>query len=284
MVLSYLVGPDDLPNVEKRVGLYINVAPLHSVMQPGSTIDVWLQNLQLEQVASRLYQYTPLSDIQAWTGVKGDFFDTLMVFENYPVSKVIASEKWSLQVEKVRVLEQTNYPLTIIIVASGEKISIHFSYNTRLLSGEYIQEISGHFENVLSQVIANADRTLSEIKLTSAAEEKQLLENFNGKTVNYPTEKSIIDLFETQVAKTPGAAALLFEEESMSFDTLNKKANQFAHYLLSKGAKKETLIPICIDRGMDMLVAILAVLKQVQPMYQLIPSTLQKELILCLKM
>ncbi|MEO6221367.1 MAG: condensation domain-containing protein, partial [Ginsengibacter sp.] len=78
--------PDDLPGVENRVGLYINTLPLHSNIQEEKSVVEWLQNLQAEQVNSRNYQYTPLQTIQSWTGVKGDLFDSILVFENYPVS------------------------------------------------------------------------------------------------------------------------------------------------------------------------------------------------------
>ena len=112
--------PDDLPGVERRVGMYINTLPLHASLSPGQATVSWLQNLQNAQVASRQFQHTPLQNIQSWTGIKGDFFDTLLVFENYPVSKLVNARAWSLQVENVRIHEQTNYPLSIIIGSSEE--------------------------------------------------------------------------------------------------------------------------------------------------------------------
>ncbi|MGI8633764.1 MAG: condensation domain-containing protein, partial [Segetibacter sp.] len=137
--------PDVLTNVEKRVGLYINTLPLHSNISEDQEILSWLQRMQDEQVASRRYEHTPLHQIQALTGVNGDLFDSLLVFENYPVSKVVGAREWSLQVENVQVNEQTNYPLTIII-SSSDQITVQFTYNTGLLSEAYAKEILGHFE------------------------------------------------------------------------------------------------------------------------------------------
>ena len=93
--------PDDLPGMEKRVGMYINTLPLRSRISNEQQTVKWLQGLQQDQVSSRDYQHTALHEIQGWTGVQGDLFDSLLVFENYPVSKVVSSRKWSLQVENV---------------------------------------------------------------------------------------------------------------------------------------------------------------------------------------
>jgi non-ribosomal peptide synthetase component F len=144
-------GPDDFPGVERRVGLYINTLPLQASIKLDQPVIDWLQQLQAEQVASRRYQHTALNDIQRWTGVPGDLFDSLLVFENYPVSKVISSKTWSLQIEDVRVHDPTNYPITILI-NSSEQIKVSFYYNTSLLDEGYVKNILGHFEHVLLQL------------------------------------------------------------------------------------------------------------------------------------
>ena len=118
-----------------------------------------------------------MSRIQKFAGVQGDLFDTILVFENYPVSEVISSRRWGLRVEGVEMVEQTNYPLTITI-SSSDEIKIGFSYNTTLLNEEYVKEIRDHFEHVLMQVISGQE-SLGEVKLLTKAEEEQLLVEFN---------------------------------------------------------------------------------------------------------
>ncbi|MEO7768162.1 MAG: amino acid adenylation domain-containing protein, partial [Ferruginibacter sp.] len=194
--------PNEITNVEQRVGMFINTLPLHSRFQQEEKIVDWLKEMQGEQVSSRQYQYTPLQDIQRWTGVQGDLFDTLMVFENYPVSKVIASKRWSLNVENLRVNDQTNYPLSILIT-SAQEISVHFSFNASLLTDECIDMIRHHFENTLLQMVANPGVRLNEINILTAAEEHQLLVEFNDTKTDYPADQSCIGLFEQQAEKTP---------------------------------------------------------------------------------
>jgi amino acid adenylation domain-containing protein/non-ribosomal peptide synthase protein (TIGR01720 family) len=252
--------PEDLPGVEQRVGMFINTVPLKAIIRDDEEVAGWLQKLQEEQVASRKYQHTPLHQIQGYTGIHGDLFDTVIVFENYPVSKLITKQQWRLQVDNVQTTEQTNYPLTII-VSSAEEINIRFSYNSGLLEEAYVEQICKHFEHALLQLIANPKAIVNDISLLTKAAENQLLFDFNDTDVNYPKGKSFIDLFEEQVADAPGKIVLVFEDEQISYQELNERSNQLAHLLISKGITKETLIPICVERSTWMILSILGILK-----------------------
>jgi amino acid adenylation domain-containing protein len=88
-----------------------------------------------------------------------------------------------------------------------------------------------------------------------------LLVNFNDTIASYPKQKTIIDLFEEKALQVPDSMALLFEDKQLSYKQLNEKANQLAHYLRSKGVKEETLVPICIERSLEMIIGILGILK-----------------------
>ncbi|MEO7533477.1 MAG: amino acid adenylation domain-containing protein, partial [Ferruginibacter sp.] len=251
--------PDDLPGVEQAVGMYINTLPLRSEIKGAQKIVEWLQVIQDEQVSSRDYQYTPLHQAQQWAGVQGDLFDSLLVFENYPVSKALTTRKWDFRIENVKVHEQTNYPLTIII-GSTDEININFSYNNALLKEEYVQQISRHFENVLMQVTGSEESKVGDIEIITSSEQ-QLLSAFNDTKAIYPAGQTFLNLFEEQAIKTPGAIALKFEEAKLTYKELNERANQLANYLKSKGVTNETLVPNCVERSIEMIVAMLGILK-----------------------
>ena len=93
------------------------------------------------------------------------------------------------------------------------------------------------------------------------AEKHQLLVEFNNTKVDYPLDKTVIDLFEKQVEEHPGDIAIIFDEKHLTYQELNEKSNQLAHYLKSKSVKRETLIPICIERSPEMIIGILGILK-----------------------
>jgi len=252
--------PDDLPGVEQRVGMYINTLPLHSNITGKTGIVEWLQGLQDDQVSSRHHQYTSLHDIQSWMGVKGDLFDSLLVVENYPVSKVIAGGKWSLEVDNVKISEQTNFPLSIFI-AIAEQVSVRFSYNTDLLKEDFVDEISNHFKQVLLQMVQNSTGKLEEIELLTPKEKQQLLVDFNGASQAIPANQSIVDLVEAQAAVTPENIAVVMDDEQITYRELNERSNQLAHHLHSIGVIANTLVPVCIERSVQMVVCMLGILK-----------------------
>ncbi|HEY4326481.1 MAG TPA: amino acid adenylation domain-containing protein [Mucilaginibacter sp.] len=252
--------PDELSDVEHRVGMYINTLPFKAAFSNEQEIVSWLQSLQSEQASSRQYQYTALQDIQGWVGIKGDLFDNILVFENFPVSKLIASREWLLQVTDVQISEQTNYPLTVTI-GIGEELSIDFSYNTDLLNEAYVAAIRDQFEHALLQLTDGSASGLNDIKLLTASQQEQLSNEFNSAETAFPQNKNIIDLFEEQAAGNPTAVAVIFEGQELSYDDLNKRSNQVAYLLRHAGVNAETLVPICIERGLEMIVGILGILK-----------------------
>ena len=253
--------PEDLTGIEKRVGLYINAVPFHTNVQDQKNMINWLQNLQTEQVESRQYQYTALSDIQGWTGIQGDLFDNLLVFDNYPVSKIISSRQWSLQVENPQLHEQNNYPLSIVIISNPDQITIQFLYNTALIHEAYANSLRNHFEHVLLQVASGKCDSIGDLSFLTQAEESQLLFQFNDTAVNYPAHKTVIDIFEEQAQKTPHAIALVFKDAEITYHRLNEHANQLAQYLISKGVKEDIPVPVCIEKSFEMFIGILGILK-----------------------
>jgi amino acid adenylation domain-containing protein/non-ribosomal peptide synthase protein (TIGR01720 family) len=259
--------PEGLAEVERRVGLYINTIPFHTVIEKEKTVSDWLQQLQQQQAASQKFQYTALSNVRTWTGVTGDLFDTLVVFENYPVDEVIASKDWTLQVQGVQSKEHNNYPLSLEIGA-GKVINICFNYNSKLLSGVYVKNISDHFSYLLQQIINTPQCTLGALRLLPATAEKQLKEQFNDTASDYPSDKTITQIFSEQVLQTPLATALVFITEnsgeavlSYSYRELDNCANQLANYLIKAGIRPGSPVPICLDRSDSLVIAILGILK-----------------------
>jgi non-ribosomal peptide synthetase component F len=162
--------PEDLPGVEKRVGMYINTLPLHTTIRQEQPVADWLQDIQQTQLLSREFQHSSLTNIREWTGIKGEFFDTILVFENYPVAKLIAEKQWKLRVEQVQVREDTNYPLCIGIGVADE-VFISFKYNADLLSNTDVMQVRSHFEQVLFSLLQQgaAETGQLEIKMETAA-------------------------------------------------------------------------------------------------------------------
>ncbi|NET13338.1 MAG: amino acid adenylation domain-containing protein, partial [Okeania sp. SIO1H6] len=136
-----------------------------------------------------------------------------------------------------------------------------FEYNTDLFDAETVQRMTQNFQTLLAGIVANPDCPISELPLLTEAEHHQLLVEWNDTAVEYPADKCIHQLFEEQVEKTPDAVAVVFEGEQLTYQQLNAKANQLAHYLQSLGVKPETLVGICVERSLEMVVGLLGILK-----------------------
>ncbi|KIO77620.1 hypothetical protein TH53_08200 [Pedobacter lusitanus] len=252
--------PEELADMEKRVGMYINTLPLHTEINYDAEIIAWLSALQDGQIMSREYGYTALTTIQQWTGVTGDLFDSILVFENYPVGTGGSSGSGKMQVDNVIIKEHNNYPLSIIAAVSDE-IHVLFLYNEEILDEVYVKQLTRHFKQVLLQIISLEKKKIAELQLVEGDDQKQLLHDFNQTFSAYEREYSIISAFSEQVNKTPAAVALVFEGEELTYTELDEYTNQLAHYLIEQGITPGMLIPVSMDRSMEVMIAILAVLK-----------------------
>ena len=240
--------------------MYINTLPFHTKIQRGKKLVPWLQQVQAQQVAARQYQHAPLQDIQSWSGIQGDFVDSLLVFLNYPLAKVLDSQPWKLQVEKVHNHEQNNFPLTVT-VTNAETLGVAFTFNEDLLDAIYIEGVRDHFKQVLLQIAGDETLKVEDLDLLTEKEKETLLDDFNDTAVAEPLHLSIPALFEQQVLATPAATALVFEDRVITYEQLNAKSNQVAHYLRSCKINKGSFVPLCFERGIEMIIAILGTLK-----------------------
>ncbi|NEQ78401.1 MAG: amino acid adenylation domain-containing protein, partial [Okeania sp. SIO2C9] len=143
----------------------------------------------------------------------------------------------------------------------GEEIKGFCAYNRDLFEAETISRMMSHYENLLSAAVETPERPVSQLPLMTEPELDQILVEWNNTKTDYPGDKCIHQLFEEQVEKNPDAVAVVFEEQKLTYCQLNSKANQLAHHLQSLGVKPETLVGICVERSVEMVVGILAILK-----------------------
>uniref|UniRef100_UPI0007822423 non-ribosomal peptide synthetase n=1 Tax=Aquimarina longa TaxID=1080221 RepID=UPI0007822423 len=253
--------PKAIENADQRVGLYINTLPLCTTIDASQKITEWLSDIQLQHTTSREYQYINLSEIQKLNGIKGSLFDSIIVFENFPVSDAVKEQEGILELGAVEAKEQTNYLLTLTI-GLGETLDIKFTYNDVLLSPFYVQSIQGHIKTILEQLTSiPEDSTTSTLQVLTPNENHQIQYDFNNTEVAYPLDKTLLDLINDQVNKTPNAIAVRFEEQQLSYSELEEKSNQLAHHLRSRGVTTESLVGVCLDRSLHMMVSILGILK-----------------------
>ena len=119
----------------------------------------------------------------------------------------------------------------------------------------------GHFEKLLEEITANPRKRIAELPLLSTSEQEQLIVNWNHTEQPYPEDKTISQLIEEQVAKTPDNIAVVYENQQLTYRELDERANQLAHYLQAEGVGPEKLVAVCLDRSLEMMIALLGILK-----------------------
>ncbi|HEU4556898.1 MAG TPA: amino acid adenylation domain-containing protein, partial [Longimicrobium sp.] len=158
-------------------------------------------------------------------------------------------------------LASAKFDLSLELAATPQGLRGGLNYSTDLFERGTAERMLGHLARVLEQVTADADVRLSQLELLGEAERALVVEEWNRTEAEYPGDRCIHELFEAQVARTPGAMAVRFEEASLTYAELNAGANQLAHYLRRRGVGPEVRVGLCLERGVEMIVSILAVLK-----------------------
>ena len=151
--------------------------------------------------------------------------------------------------------------LTFWMTDVGDDLWVEVEYCTDLFAAEMIERMVGHFRVLLQGIVRNPRQRLGEIPLLTAAERQQLLVDWNNTAVQHPYEKCVHQLFEDQAARTPNRVAVAFEGQELTYRELNERANQLANHLRSLGVEPETLVGLCLDRSLELVIGILGILK-----------------------
>ena len=154
------------------------------------------------------------------------------------------------------------YDLTLNVVEAEQGLQLSWEYNTDLFEEQTIERLAGYFELLLAGLVAGPDEDVFSVEMLSDEERHQQLVEWNATHMDYPQDRCIHELFEQQVAINPDAIAVVFEDKQLTYGELNARSNQLARYLIERrGVKPDTLVGLCVERSLDMIVGILGILK-----------------------
>ncbi|MCG8615434.1 MAG: amino acid adenylation domain-containing protein, partial [Desulfobacterales bacterium] len=266
-----------LDGADRMVGLFINTLPLRVKTTHGGDLVSFLTSIQRRQQDNHRYAYASLTDIRNWSSLpKGvDLFNTLMVFENFPVGRHLSPDNdhegsypSSICITDFQGIETTNYPLTLVVVP-GSPVLLRMIYDSRRFTRQDITGMLGHLRQLLKGMIASPQRDISRIPMLTEAEEQQLIRWGNLESDRPGITRSIVDIFEDQAEKTPDRAAVIPEKinrdkvghDPLTYRELNEKANRLAHALIRLGVRKGSLVGLCVHRSPAMIIGMLGILK-----------------------
>lgn len=273
LLLSRYSGEDDVVfgantsgrpvilGMESAVGLFVNTLPVRVRLNEGDSIISWLKKLQTEQAQARQYEYSPLVQIQGWSEIsKGvPLFHSFIAFENYPVDSSLLQGKENLEIDGFSAVNRTNYPLCLI-VAPLVQLQLQINSDRYCFDAATITRMLGHLQTLLEGMVANPEQQLKDVPLLTQTE-RHLCEVEWNNTQEYPSNRCIHQLFEAHVEKTPDAVALTFADQQLTYQELNRRANQLAHHLQKLGVEPEVQVGICVERSLEMVIGLLGILK-----------------------
>jgi amino acid adenylation domain-containing protein/non-ribosomal peptide synthase protein (TIGR01720 family) len=253
--------PTELAGSENMIGLFINTLPVRVHVTDESVL-TWLKRLQEEQAEASQYVYSSLAQVQGWCELpRGTaLFENLMVFENYPFDASLEQQSGSLDITSARNAGSTDYPLTLVVVP-GDEVVIRLLFDSHRFSRTMITRMLVHLENLMRGVAGDVQQSLSQLSLLTEAEEHTALIEWNDTRAEYPADKCFHHLFEQQVSQSPNALAVSYEQERLTYEDLNTRANQLAHHLIGLKVGPEVRVGICLSRSPALVIARLAVLK-----------------------
>jgi amino acid adenylation domain-containing protein len=254
--------PPDLPGVESMIGLFINTLPARVRTAPEEPLVPWLRGLQERQAEARQYEHTPLVEVQGWSGVPRGLplFDSLVVFENYPIAEVMRERSGSLAVDEIRQLDANSYPLTLEVVP-GTRLSLRLTYDGARFTAATIEALLDQLSGLLLEMPARTGSRVGDLLAPTAEERRRLLSEWNRPGLSMPPDPPLHRLFEAAVDRAPEAPAVSCGGLETTYRELERRANRLARHLRRLGVGPEERVGLCAERSPDMVVGILGILK-----------------------
>jgi amino acid adenylation domain-containing protein/non-ribosomal peptide synthase protein (TIGR01720 family) len=271
VLLGHLTGRDDvvfgvtvsgrppqLAGVEQMIGLFINTVPLRVRLRADAPLSSIFAEVQERQMSMLAYQHVGLAEILR-TVPGGQPFDTIFAFENYPVDTTARQVTDGLRIAGAGYRGATHYPLSLM-VAPGDGLQFRFDYDATRFSRATIDGFVARFQRLIDAAIATPDALLHQLPFLAPEERTQLLQVVNDTAAELPQD-GLAKLFQEQVARDRDAIAVLFEGTSLTYGELNARANHLAHHLRRNGVALGSLVAVRLDRGPELIVGLLAILK-----------------------
>ncbi|WP_176543125.1 non-ribosomal peptide synthetase [Bacillus thuringiensis] len=255
--------PSDIKGIENMIGLFINAVPVRVKCDKEITFMELIKNTNKSIEVASDKGFLPLSEIQSVTGLRNNLINHVVVYENYPVGDIVNTKNMDIlgfNVRDINAVEQTNYDFNVVAVP-GNEINIEFKYNNKKYSKEYIDKVSKDFINLCRILSDNPEIKLNTVEIIRDEEVHKIVNNFNNTGVSIDSKETVIGLFEEKAEEFKDKIAVMCNEEKISYEELNSKANQLARKLIELGVTTGDYVGIMVNPCIELIIGILAVLK-----------------------
>lgn len=248
---------------ENLAGCFVNVFPVRSKITPSVSVLDYLFELKRQHDGFMPHIGALLCKMQQHENSINDEprFDTVINFISQTPEEYFKPVGGKWKNRKACYVAETNYPMTLLFWKEEDDFNFRIDYAENLYQAETIKNMLSHFARILNNILQDADQKVVDVEYLSSEERKKILFDWDNTHVPYSFDKSVIQLFEEQVGLVPNNTAVVFGENKLTYLELNQKVNQLVRYINKFNLPKRTSVAVCVERGPELIIAMLAIFK-----------------------
>ncbi|MGD7278320.1 amino acid adenylation domain-containing protein, partial [Ralstonia pseudosolanacearum] len=264
VVIGTAVANRGHAEVEPLIGFFANMLALRVDLDDAPTVGQLLRQVKARAIAAQQHEDLPFEHVVELTRptrslARNPLFQVVFVWQNTP-EEALALNGLTATPLRMETRTTAKFDLTLALQETGDRISGGIEYATALFEPGTIERFAGYLRTLLQAMVDDDARPVDRLPMLPAAERQHLLAGADA-AAHAVSEATLPQLFERQAAQTPEAIAVVFEAQSLTYAELNRRANRLAHGLIAQGIGPAQFVGIALPRGLDLLVALLAVLK-----------------------
>ncbi len=250
--------------LENLIGFFVNTLVLRSDLSGNPSFRQLLTRVREVALQAYAHQDLPFEKLVESLQVErslshSPLFQVFFALQNVPDPDVTLAGITFRQLEREH--STTLFDLSLVLIEKEGGLLTEVEYSTDLFNAATITRLLNHWQVLLEAIVSDPEQSIETLPLLTSGEREQLLVRWNATARDFPSDLCLHQLIEQQVERTPEAIAVVFEEQQVTYQQLNDQANQLAHRLLREGIGPDVLIGVCMERSLELVVALLAVLK-----------------------
>jgi amino acid adenylation domain-containing protein len=264
IVIGSPIAGRNRAEIEGLIGFFVNTLALRTSAAGNPTFRELLGRVKETALGAYAHQDLPFEKLVEELQPERDLgrnplFQVMFQFQNSSRSMLKLE---GLTLDSLDVSTKTaKFDLTLAALEKDAVLNLVMEYSTDLFDRETIRRMLRHYATLLDGIIANPDLRIDATPLMTVADRHQVVIDWNETQAEFPRDRCIHQLFEEQAARTPDKVAVVFDNEQIKYDELNRRANQLAYYLRKRGVGPETRVAICVERSIELIVGLLGILK-----------------------
>ena len=257
------VANRDLPNISNIIGMFVNTLVLEANIDTNLSFIEFCEQVKNTSLEAFEHQSYPFNELVKKLNIKRDLsrnlvFDTMFSYQNNGLSKL---ERFNDIKPFIPDINISKFDLSLEVIPEKSTFELNFEYCTDLFSKHFINNIAEQYIEIIKNIVKNPDTKIKDIEILTQKDKKKILYDFNKTKLEYPSNSTIPKLFEQQVIKTPEKIAAIFEDTSLTYSEINNRINNLAYHLTKQGIEHGDIVGILLNRSIEMLIAMMAILK-----------------------